>query len=70
VLPSGRELYRQAVPFQESRNKPQCMCRMAAMNSPPGGFWKFSRNTTFQPEMKETPTIQHMSCKSNPSIKF
>ena len=41
-------MYRQAVPSQEPRIGVLCMRRLAAMNSPPGGFWKISRTQHFQ----------------------
>jgi len=53
--------YRQAVPLQVPRNKPQRMCRLAAMNSPPGDFWKFpetQKNTNNTIEM-HTIHIKH-----------
>jgi len=41
-------MYRQAVPSQEPRISVRCMRRLAAMNSPPGGFWEISRIHHFQ----------------------
>jgi len=41
---------RQAVPRPGTQITYNYMHRLAAMNSPPGGFWKFSRNTKIQPE--------------------
>jgi len=53
--------YCQAIPLQEAKNKPQRMCRLTAMNSPLGGFWKFpktQKNTNNTIEM-HTIHIKH-----------
>jgi len=34
---------RQVVPFPGTQNTCKGMCRLAAMSSPPGGFWKFPK---------------------------
>jgi len=44
MAPGGTEVHRQAVPHGTQKIQYNNMCRLAAMNSPPGGFWKFPRN--------------------------
>jgi len=34
----------QVIPLLGTQNTYKRMCRLAAMNNPPNGFWKFSRN--------------------------
>jgi len=41
---------RQAIPFPGTQKYQNMMSRLAAMHSPPSGFWKFSRNTKIQVE--------------------
>jgi len=41
VSPGGTRLNRQAVPQRNLENTETGMRRLAAMSSPPGGFWKF-----------------------------
>jgi len=50
-------MYRQAVPSQEPRIGILCMRRLAAMNSPPGGFWKISRTQRLQ--SNNTDSVKH-----------
>ncbi|QCE06624.1 hypothetical protein DEO72_LG9g1638 [Vigna unguiculata] len=51
VAPSGTEVHRQAVPHGTQKIQYNNMCRLAAMNSPPGGdtstrpsFWVSAMN--------------------------
>ena len=41
--PGGTGIHRQALQLKTQRNAHKWMSRLAAMYSPPGGFWKISR---------------------------
>jgi len=43
----ARDVPQGGSPLQEPRNHSIRMSRLVAMNSPPGDFWKFSRNPKF-----------------------
>jgi len=45
--PSGTGLHRQAVPLGNPQNTQIGLSRLAVMYSPPGSFWKISRNQKF-----------------------
>jgi len=42
-LPGGTGIHRQALHLETQQNAQKWMSRLAAMYSPPGGFWKISR---------------------------
>jgi len=42
--PGGTRIHRQAVSPGNLEIRKNGMCRLATMNSPPGDFWKISRN--------------------------
>jgi len=50
-------MYRQAVPHTGTQKHENQMSRLAAMHSPPSGFWNFSRNTTVHEERDNTHAI-------------
>jgi len=43
---------------------------LAAMNSPLGGLWKFSRNPKIQLETQDMHTITAYHANQSPNIKF
>jgi len=56
--PGGTELHRQAIPPGNPRNTHNVMSRLTIMYSPPGGFWKISRNK----KITDTTEIMHSNC--------
>jgi len=50
-------VHREAVSLQKPRKGKNDMSRMTAMNSPPGDFWKISRNPETINSMKVMHTI-------------
>jgi len=50
-------MYHQAVPLTGTQKHENQMSRLAAMHSPLGDFWNFSRNTTVHAETGNTHAI-------------
>jgi len=48
VSPGGTGLHYQAVPHRNPENTQNGMHRLAEVHSPPGNFWKISRNYEFK----------------------
>ena len=50
-------MYRQAVPLTGTQKHENQMSHLAAMHSPPGSFWNFSKNTIVHAETDNTHAI-------------